>query len=142
MARSDSKLDHLAQMWLFTTCSKRELGIIGRASDEIVVPAGKVLCEEGTLGHEFFLILSGQASVRRNGRKIAALGPGEYFGELSLLSRGPRNATVAAEEPMKLLVLGQREFAGVLDEIPALAHKLLTVMAGRLRDADSRALSN
>ena len=142
MARKDSKLDHLAQVRLFSACSNKELAIIGRASDEVPVPAGKVLCEEGTSGHEFYLILDGEASVRRKNRKVATLGRGDYFGELALLDRGPRSATVVAESDMQLLVLGQREFSGVLDEVKGLAHKLLSSMAARLREADTRAVSN
>jgi len=138
MAR-DSKLDHLAQVRLFSAFNKKELTLIGKASDEVGVPAGKTLVTEGTPGHEFFLILNGEASVRRNGRKVATLKDGQYFGELALLDRGPRNATVVAETPMQLLVLGQREFSGILDEVPGLAHKLLTIMAARLREADERA---
>ena len=141
MAR-DMKIEQLAQVRLFSAFNKKELALIARASDEVSVPAGKELVREGTTGHEFFLILSGEASVRRNGRKVVTLGSGQYFGELALLDRGPRTATVVAETPMELLVLGQREFAGVLDEVPHLAHKLLTIMAGRVREADARALSH
>lgn len=139
MARKDEKLDQLGRMWLFSACSKRDLQVIGRASDEVDVPAGKVLTEEGRQGHEFYLILDGQAAVRRNGKKVATLGPGQYFGELSLLDKGPRSATVAADTDMRLLVLGQREFNGTLDEVPGLAHKLLRTMAARLRESDARA---
>ena len=142
MARKDTKLDHLANVKLFAACNKKELGIIGRASDEISVSAGKELVGEGSTGHEFFLILEGQAAVKRGGRKVATLGPGQYFGELALLDRGSRSATVVAETTMTLLVLGQREFSAVLDEVPGLAHKLLTIMAGRLREADAKALSH
>ena len=142
MARKDTKLDHLANVKLFAACNKKELGIIGRASDEISVSAGKELVGEGSTGHEFFLILEGQAAVRRGGKKVATLGPGQYFGELALLDRGARSATVVAETTMSLLVLGQREFSAVLDEVPGLAHKLLTIMAGRLREADAKALSH
>jgi CRP/FNR family transcriptional regulator, cyclic AMP receptor protein len=142
MARKDTKLDHLANVKLFAACNKKELGIIGRASDEISVSAGKELVGEGSTGHEFFLILEGQAAVKRGGRKVATLGPGQYFGELALLDRGARSATVVAETTMTLLVLGQREFSAVLDEVPGLAHKLLTIMAGRLREADAKALSH
>ena len=139
MARKDEKLDQLGRMWLFSACSKRDLQVIGRASDEVDVPAGNVLTEEGRQGHEFYLILDGQAAVRRNGKKVAMLGPGQYFGELSLLDKGPRSATVVADTDMRLLVLGQREFNGTLDEVPGLAHKLLRTMASRLRESDSKA---
>ena len=116
--------------------------MIARASDEVSVPAGKELVREGTPGHEFFLILEGECAVRRDGRHVATLKPGDYFGELSLLDRGVRNATVVAETPATLLLLGQREFSGVLDELPVLAHKMLTIMAHRLRAADARDASH
>jgi CRP-like cAMP-binding protein len=106
------------------------------------VPSGKVLVKEGAVGHEFFLILEGQAVVRRGGRRIAMLGPGQYFGEMALLDRGPRSATVVADTDMDLLVLGQREFSGLLDQVPSLSYKLLAVMAARLREADTRATSH
>lgn len=132
----DTYLDHLADVPLFAAASRKDLQRIARASDEIEVKAGRVLVEQGRLGHEFFLILDGKASVRRNNRKIADLGPGQYFGELSLLDKGPRDATVVADTDMKLLVLGQREFLGVLDDVPSLAYKILRIMAHRLREAD------
>jgi CRP-like cAMP-binding protein len=142
MARKDVKLDQLANVRLFAACNKKELGLIGRASDEISVSPGKELVTEGSTGHEFFLILDGKAAVKRGGKKIATLGPGQYFGEMALLDRGVRTATVVAETPMTLLVLGQREFGGLLDEVPGLAHKLLTIMAARLREADAKSVSH
>jgi CRP-like cAMP-binding protein len=140
MRARDLYLDHLAQVPLFSTCSRRDLQKLGRASDEIAVRAGKVLVQEGKPGHEFFLIEHGTAEVRRKNRKVATLGKGDFFGELSLLDRSPRSATVVAQSDMTLVVLGQREFAGVIDEVPAMAHKLLAALAARLREADSRAL--
>ena len=113
--------------------------MLQRAAEEVTVEAGHVLCEEGTIGREFFLILAGRASVRRGDRRIATLGPGQYFGELALLDRRPRSASVVSETEMELLVLGQRQFSGVLEAIPSLGRKLLTAMATRLRDSDARA---
>lgn len=136
------KLDHLARVPLFSALSKKELQTLGRASDEIEVEAGKVLCEEGKPGHEFFLILDGEAAVKRGKKTVATLQAGRYFGELSLLDRGPRSATVVADGPMTLLVLGQREFSGILDQLPGVSRKLLCSMAERLRDADTRAYSH
>lgn len=137
MAR-DEKIEALASMWLFRSCSKKDLAVIGRASDQIHASKGKVLCEEGEPGREFYLILSGTASVRRKGKKVTTFSTGDYFGEMSLLDKGPRSATVVADTDMDLLVLGQREFSGLIDEIPGLGHKLLTAMAARLRDTDTR----
>lgn len=139
---ADSKLDLLAGVKLFSSLNKKELGLVSRASDVIDVPAGTEIVKEGEVGHEFYLILRGVATVRRNGRKIATLGPGSYFGEMSLLDKGPRSATVVTDEASSLVVLGQREFGAVLDQVPAVAHKLLVAMAGRLRDADTKAFSH
>ncbi|HZU73924.1 MAG TPA: cyclic nucleotide-binding domain-containing protein [Acidimicrobiales bacterium] len=138
MARGDEKINHLGQMWLFSTCSRRDLQRIARVCDEIEVPAGKVIMEEGAPGKEFFLILDGTAVVRRKNRKVATVGPGQYVGELALLTRMPRDSTVLADSDMRLLVLGQREFSAVLDDVPGLSHKLLEAMATRLRDADTK----
>lgn len=142
MARKDSKLEQLGRVPMFSALNKRELQTVGRASEEITVAAGKVLCEEGKPGHEFYLILSGTAAVKRGKRKVATLGAGKCFGEISLLDRGPRNATVVAETDLDVLVLGQREFSGVLDEVPGVAHKLLSYMATRLRESDAKAYSH
>jgi|SRR5438270_9679581 len=138
MPSRDRYLDHLAEVPLFSAASKQDLAKIARASDEVDVKAGRILVEEGRTGHEFFLIMDGTATVKRKNRKIAELGPGQYFGELALLDRGPRTATVVADTDMKVLVLGQREFLGVLDEVPGLAYKILRPMAARLREADLR----
>jgi CRP-like cAMP-binding protein len=132
----------LSKIWLFSTSSAKDLRTIRRALEEVTVPPGRILCEQGTIGREFFLIVTGEASVRRNGRKIATLGTGQYFGELALLDRRPRSATVASETDMDLLVLGQRQFNGVLDSVPALSRKMLAAMATRLREADEKAMAN
>ncbi len=131
----------LSQIWLFSACSAAQLRTIRKSIEEVEVPANRVLCEEGTLGREFFYIVSGTASVRRNNRKVASLQPGKYFGELSLLDRKPRSATIVSETPMTLLVLEQRRFNGLLDDMPTLSHKLLVAMAQRLRDADAKAIN-
>jgi len=140
MARRDAFLDHLAEVPIFSALSRRELALIARRGEDIEVPAGKVLVREGATGSEFFVIVSGQARVSRRGRRVATLGPGDAFGELALLDKAPRNATVVAETPMELVVLGQREFAGIIDEVPGFARKLLAGMARRLREADAKSV--
>ncbi len=134
----DSKLVQLSNMWMFSECSKSELAKIGRVADEISVTPSTILCEEGRPGFEFFFILDGRCAVRRRGKKVAILGPGQYFGELSLLDKRPRSATVIAETTCSLLVLGQKEFNSVMADMPRLAHKLLIAMAGRLRASDAK----
>ena len=138
MASRTEHLGHLAEVPLFSACTRKDLEKISRASDEVEVKAGRVLVEQGRPGHEFFLILEGEATVRRDNRKVATLTKGQYFGELSLLDRGPRTATVTADTDMRVLVLGQREFLGVLDDVPGLSYKILRIMAHRLREADLR----
>lgn len=130
----------LGDIWLFSACTAGQLRTIRRQVEEITVSAGRVLVEEGTVGREFFFILDGSSTVRKGGRKVATLGPGNYFGELSLLDRQPRSATVTADTDMTLLVLDQRRFNGLLDDMPTLAHKLLAAMAQRIREADARAV--
>ncbi len=131
----------LGDIWLFSALSASQLRTLRRTVDEITVPPRKVLCEEGSVGREFFFIVDGTAVVKRNGRKAATPGPGGYSGELSLLDRQPRSATVVSETEMTLLVLEQRRFNGLLDAMPALAHKLLVAMSERLREADARAFN-
>ncbi|MBI2169769.1 MAG: cyclic nucleotide-binding domain-containing protein [Actinobacteria bacterium] len=133
-------LDHLAEVPLFAACARNDLKLIARRAENVHVSKGKELVTEGKPGHEFFVIASGQAGVKRKGKKIATLKKGDYFGELALLDRAPRNATVVAETEMELFILGQREFSGVLDEVPGLGHKLLAGMARRLREHDAKSV--
>ena len=111
---------------------------MARASDEVVLPAGKVLCEQGTIGREAFIIVDGTAEVRRNKKKVATFGPGSCVGELALLDHGPRTATITADTDLTVLVIGAREFAAVVDEIPSISHKLMKALAARVRDLDTQ----
>ena len=140
MARRDAFIDHLQQVALFSACSRKDLQLVARRAEDVKVPAGKVLMTEGETGHEFFVILEGTAKVTRQGRRVASLGPGTAMGELALLDKAPRNATVVAETDMELVVLGQREFAGIIDEVPGFSRKLLGGMARRLREADAKSV--
>jgi CRP-like cAMP-binding protein len=140
MPRGDVFLDHLRQVSLFSALSRKELGLVARRAEDVKVNAGKVLVSEGAPGSEFFVIVDGTAKVTRKGRKVATLGPGDAFGELALLDRAPRNATVVAETPMEVVVLGQREFAGIIDEVPGFSRKLLAGLAHRLRDSDAKSV--
>jgi CRP/FNR family cyclic AMP-dependent transcriptional regulator len=140
MPRHDTFIEHLQRVPMFSALSKRDLQLVARRAEDVRVPAGKVLVSEGETGHEFFVIIEGTARVTRRGKRVATLGAGAAFGELALLDKAPRNATVIAETPMELVVLGQREFAGIVDEVPGFARKLLAGMASRLREADAKAV--
>ncbi|MCB0978055.1 MAG: cyclic nucleotide-binding domain-containing protein [Acidimicrobiales bacterium] len=136
MATRSKHLDSLAAIPLFSALSKRDLQKIAKATNEITRPAGSMLVDQGDLGREAFFIVEGSATVKRNGRKVGTLGPGDAVGELSLLDHGPRTATVTAETDLVVLVLSSREFSGILEEVPSLAHKMLGQLASRVRQLD------
>jgi CRP-like cAMP-binding protein len=98
-----------------------------------------VLVREGEAGHEAFVIMEGSATVTRKGETIAQLGVGDVVGELAPLTGGNRTATVVADTPMELLVIGQREFAGLLDEVPGLAVRVLQNLAHRMVELEELA---
>jgi len=138
MAKRDEFTEHLASVPLFSACSKKDLQAVAKRAEDVHVDAGKVLVSEGAAGAEFFVILEGQAKVARHGQDVATLGPSDFFGDLALLDRAPRNATITAVTPMELVVLGQREFSALIDEVPGFAHKLLAGLARRLRAYDAQ----
>jgi CRP/FNR family transcriptional regulator, cyclic AMP receptor protein len=136
MASKRAYLDHLRNVPLFTACTNKELETIARATDEITLPAGHVLTDQGQTGREAFIIVDGSATVRRNGKKVATLGKGAVVGELPLLDHGPRTASVTTDTETTVLVLDQRHFLAVLDDVPALSHKLLATLASKVREFD------
>ncbi|MEZ5217371.1 MAG: cyclic nucleotide-binding domain-containing protein [Ilumatobacteraceae bacterium] len=129
-------VEHLHQVELFSACSKKDLERIAKAGDEVKMPAGTVIVDQGQMGREAFVILGGTALVKRNGQQVAELGEGAVVGELSLLDHGPRTASVICQTDCELLVIDQRHFLAVLDEVPAIAHKLLAQLASKIRDFD------
>jgi CRP-like cAMP-binding protein len=129
-------LEHLRNVPLFAACTTKDLQKIAKAGDDITVPAGHVIVDQGQTGREAFVIMSGTATVKRNGKKVASLGSGSVIGELSLFDHGPRTATVTADTEMDLFVLDQRHFAGIIEEVPSLAHKLLASLAAKIREFD------
>ena len=136
MASNKAFLDDLRRIPLFAGCTKKELERLARAGDEVDMEAGSLLADQGQTGREAFVILAGSVSVRRNGRKVAALGPGAIVGELSLLDHGPRTATVTCDTDCKVFVISQRHFLAVLDDVPTIGHKLMASLAARIRELD------
>lgn len=129
-------MKRLAELQLFSACSRRELGRIASLTEEVDVRAGKVLIRRGELGREFFAIESGRAKVSIPGKKTKTMGPGECFGELALLHSAPRAATVTAETDMRLVVLGSREFSRLIADVPSVARNVLAAVAERLRETE------
>jgi CRP-like cAMP-binding protein len=115
----------------FSSISKKELGIVAQQTDEVDVPAGKVLAREGDLGDEFFVIDSGTAEVTRGGERVAELGPGEFFGEMALLDADRRNATVTATSPMSLIVMTRASFRTLNRSQPAVHETVAKAIAVR-----------
>ena len=127
--------DRLSKVPMFSECTKRELQMVARAIKEIEHPEGHVIAREGDRGVGFFLITDGKAAVTIGGKNRGRLGPGDFFGEISLLDRGPRTATVTSTSPIRLLGLTAWVFRGLIEEHPSIGIKLLEVVARRLRDS-------
>jgi CRP/FNR family cyclic AMP-dependent transcriptional regulator len=136
MAPRSKHLKHLAEIPMFSSLSQKDLGRIAKASNEVTVPAGTLLVDQGDAGRDAYVLIEGSATVKRNGRKVATLHSGDSIGELALLDHGPRTASVTADTEVTALVLTPRELSGLLDEVPGLAHKLLAQLASRVRDLD------
>lgn len=125
---------------LFKGLDGTGLAALAAAAVEVDFPADRVIARQGEIGTGFFVIVEGMVRVSRDGAVVARLGPGEFFGELSILDGGPRIAQVAAEEATRCLALASWDFERVLREEPGVALSVLKVVAGRLREvtADHR----
>lgn len=130
---ANKAIDLISSVPLFSECSKKELRAIASAAKEVTHEQGDVLAREGDKGIGFFVIAEGTAKVNVGKSTRARLGPGDFFGEISLLDEGPRSATVTAETPMTLYGLTAWSFRQLVARNPSIAQKLLKVMADRLR---------
>jgi CRP/FNR family transcriptional regulator, cyclic AMP receptor protein len=117
---------------LFEGLAKKQLMMLARLTDDLDVPAGSVLCREGERGREFFVIIEGEAEVTRGGKHLATIGSGEFFGEIALLERVVRTATVMATTPLSFFVINDSAFDSVLATDPSIERKLLRTLARRL----------
>jgi voltage-gated potassium channel len=125
----DQKLSMLSKVPLFAGLGPRDLAEVGRLADEVTVREGKVLAKEGAAAHEFFVILDGTVAITKGSTHVRDMGPGDFFGELALIGRVPRTATVTASTPVTLLVVGHREFTTLLAEQPRINEKVLRAVA-------------
>jgi CRP/FNR family cyclic AMP-dependent transcriptional regulator len=141
MDRHDRIDEQLAKVPLFQGLSKKDLQLISQLATYLEEPAGTVLTREGQQGYEFIIVLDGEIEVRQGDRVVAERGAGSYVGEIALLDHRPRTATVIAKTPVKIEVIGRREFAGLLAEVPELSQQLLSTMARRLSELDPGAES-
>src|SRR5581483_11215674 len=106
--RKDAKVDLIKSVPLFSHCSKAQLAALAAEADELDVAEGTELTREGDRGREFMVLVEGTADVKRNGRRIARLGPGDFLGEIALISGAPRTATVTTTSAGRILVLTDR----------------------------------
>jgi CRP-like cAMP-binding protein len=130
----DTKVRALRSAPLFEDLSRKELSQLARVSEDLEVDPGTVLCKEGEIGHEFFVIVDGKVKVSRKGRRIATRDGGDFVGEIALLEEIPRTATVTAETPVRLFVLTRKDFRHLLDVTPSVERKVLRALARRLAE--------
>ena len=126
------KVSALARTPLFSGLSKKELTELARMSDDLEIEAGHVLCREGQIGREIFVIVEGEVVVTRKGRPVKRSGGDEFFGEIALLEDIPRTATVKAKTPLRLFVLTSRDFRRLVDSSPSVERKVMRSLALRL----------
>lgn len=131
--RTDDKIERLAAVPLFSGLRQRELKHIAQLCTEVIVEAGRVLCHEGDFGGDFFVVEDGSFTVSAHGRQVATLGQGDFFGELALLDRGHRTATVTAATAGRVLVIGAVEFEALLEDEPVVAVRMLPGIGARMR---------
>jgi CRP-like cAMP-binding protein len=128
----NAKVEALRRAPLFEGLSKRELTELARATDELTVAAGTVLCKEGSPGNEFFVIVEGTAEVTKDGKRIATRASGDFVGEIALIATTKRTATVTATTPLRCFILTGRDFRRILDENRAVERKVMHALAERV----------
>lgn len=130
--RKSAKEDLIKSVPLFARCTRRELAALAARADELTLPAGRELTRQGERGREFMLIVDGAVRVERDGRTVNELGAGDFVGEIALLSGSPRTATVVTTTPVDLLVISERAFKQVVEELPGVRASLLLALSERL----------
>jgi CRP-like cAMP-binding protein len=130
------KAADLRKCSLFEGLSHGDLEVVARWADEVDVPEGKHLVDEGRFAYEFFVIRGGTAEVRHGGEVVTELGTDDFFGEIALLGGGKRTATVVAASPMRLIVMSARDFSAMADQMPAVAQRLRATFEARAEGAD------
>ena len=130
--RKSAKEELIKSVPLFSQCSRKELAALAHEADELTVPEGKELTRQGERGREFMVIVDGGAKVVKDAQTVNELGPGDFLGEIALLSDVPRTATVTTTTETTILVLTDRAFRRVADQIPSVHESLLAALTARL----------
>ncbi|MFL5909518.1 MAG: cyclic nucleotide-binding domain-containing protein [Gaiellaceae bacterium] len=126
------KIEQLRRVPLFAQCSKRELAGLAALVDELDLAEGETLALEGERGKEFLVLADGIADVESGGEVVNRLGPGDFFGEISLVTGGPRTATVTTRSPSKLFIFSAPAFRSLLHDAPGIKSRVLAAAALRL----------
>jgi CRP-like cAMP-binding protein len=134
MLRKNAKIELLKRVPLFERCSQRELAQIAALADELDLPKARNLTSEGAGGFEFIVLVEGEADVVRKGRVVNELGPGDFVGEIALVTAQPRTATVKTRGPAKILVLTASGFRALMHDVPAIKDKVLAAITARIPD--------
>ena len=134
MLRKNVKIELLKRVPLFERCSKSELGEIAMLADELDLPAARDLTREGAPGFEFIILVEGQADVVRGVRVVNELGPGDFVGEIALISGKPRTATVRTRGPARVLVITASGFRTLMHDVPSIKDKVLAAVTARIPD--------
>ena len=119
-------------MPLFSRLSKKELEDVARIADELDLPSGKDMATEGDRGREFFVLLEGEADVRKGDQSINTMKEGDFFGEIALVTKMPRTATVTATTDVRVLVINERDFATLLKNSPEIGRNVAEALAERI----------
>jgi CRP/FNR family transcriptional regulator, cyclic AMP receptor protein len=130
---TDTRVDYLRRVSLFSDCTDDELRRIADISKILEASAGTVLTKAGASGDSFFLIIDGRVSVETQIGLGDPLHPGDFFGEMSLVDGEPRSATITATTDVRLLVVDRSHFWRLLDEAPDLVRRVLVVLSRRVR---------
>jgi len=132
---------HFKAIPLFSGLSQKELRAVVQLATEVDEPAGTTLIREGDQGEELFVLVSGAARVSRKGRSVGELGPGDFFGELAMLTHAPRNATIVTTSDARLFIVSSRDFRRLIEGNSRMAVAMLSAVATRLRQAERSVLS-
>ena len=128
----DAKVELLKQVPLFSKLNRKGLQDVAHLADQIDLPAGKEMAKEGDRGREFFVLLNGEADVTKGGRRINTIGDGEFFGEIALVTKMPRTASVVAKTDVDVLVINERDFDALLKRSPEIGRGIAEALAERI----------
>jgi CRP/FNR family transcriptional regulator, cyclic AMP receptor protein len=128
----DGKIELIKKVPLFSKLKKKELEAVAHIADELDLPAGKVMATEGDRGREFFVLLEGEAEVKKGDRKINTMKEGDFFGEIALVTKMPRTASVTATSDVRVLVVNEPDFAALIKRSPEVGRGVAEALAERI----------